>query len=260
MPTVQKHIGFLEFSSGTWYEGIDITTLSQADQDLFYENGPVKTFYPEDVSPSGPPLNYTDVNKVENWAKYAEKYCKEDHLGVKLALIDILQAATGATEQLKFDTFNEFEQEYLLAFNTVNDGAIGVGFYLNEEGFDVAIATDFYSSVVLKSQQSVSDACELRYQNKAVGWYPIMFSFYSTAEAFLIDAEIDDPTVNFKKHYTEFGTFGTLWGDVLAGMLDYFNGSGSVDPKLSDHTLLEGKLYADARDALTEYFYQRWNT
>lgn len=251
---MSKSLGILQLSTGLWFPEIDSSTLNQADKDLLLENSPIITFYLEDLSPPGPPINYVESNKINSWVDL-HPYCKEDHLGVKLALTEIINNAIGVTEQLRFNTFNVDEQENLLKFNAVVDEAIGVGFYLNEDGFDVAIATSFHQKVKLNSIQSVSNACFARYENKAKGWYPIRYTYFSESEAFLIKAEIE----GHKNYYVEDGLIGSQWGGVINGMLDYINGTNSITPKLSDHPVIEGKLIADAIAELNEYFYQRWS-
>ena len=244
-------LAILQLSSGDWTEGVDESTLPQADKDLLFDNAPVITYYSEDTAPT----NYADRTTITNWVTLTKKYAGADHLLIKLGLKHILNSATGANEQEKFDTFTIAEREHLIMYNAVVDGAICVGYYVaNEEGFDVAIATDYYGAVKLQSMDKVAKSCNDRYEKKGVGWYPIFFSFFDEPTAFAIRGEIDQ----YKSGYTEDGLIGSLWGDSINGFLDYIQGTGGVDPKLEDHAVLEGKTIADAKNALTQYFHQRY--
>jgi hypothetical protein len=255
---IPKQIAFIELSIGAWSQEIDESLLPQLDKDLINEHGRVVTFYAEDYQ-SGKPDFFKVDNTLINWATYAKDFANEDHLGVKLGMRAILYSAIGETEQLRFNTFNRTEQEQLINYMSIVEDSTGINYYSQEEGYDVAMATECYTHVKMCSMENTAKACKARWDNKAMGWYPIIFKYFSQSTAFVINGEIDSDSTKLKNNYVEFGTFGTQWGDLLIiGLLDYFYGNVLLPENLSDHPLINELTFEEARDELIEYFYTRW--
>lgn len=174
----------------------------------------------------------------------------KDYLELKLENKAAFEATTGATEQDRFNNLtDDSSREEVISYNNLIDGSIAVGHYM-AKGLSQTDATNYFYSLVFKSIEDNAAACQKRFDNKAAGWFPILFTYFSQATA----QSIIDAIRDYASDYCNYAKFGTQYGDSEAGFFDFINNTGGVTTSLEDYPLLSGTDYTGVQTALTTYF------
>lgn len=173
-----------------------------------------------------------------------------DYLKRKLDNKSNFDATTGATEQNRFNNLsNDHERLQVIQFNNTTD-AIAVPFLMGFYSLDLTSASNFYGGLVLKSIELNAEACKHRFDNKASGWFPILFTFFSVPTS----QSIIDAVRDYMSDYVNYAKFGIDYGDSERGLFDFIDNTNGVVTSLEDYALLSGTDYTAVKSALKTYF------
>ena len=174
---------------------------------------------------------------------------EKDYLQKKLENKTNFLSTIGATDEERFNNLSNNEKYNLISFNNVSS-SIAVPFLMGAYGFDLQTASNYYGSLVLKSIQDNAVACKERFDNKANGWFPILFNYFSTDTA----QSIIDAVRDYMSDYVNYAKFGINYGDAERGLFDFIDNSNGVITSLEDYPLLSGTDYTEVKAALKQYF------
>lgn len=180
-----------------------------------------------------------------------------DYLERKLKNKSMLASMVGVTEQEKFDNLaDDSVRLSVITFNNVT-GATAVPFLMAQNTIDQATATMMFGGIQLQSVESNAIACKARFNNKASGWWSILFTYFDQSVGQTIETDIANSGLFY--FYTGSARFGTQYGDSEDGLLDFINKTGSYaigGISLEDYSLADGSTdYTAVKAALTTYFY-----
>jgi hypothetical protein len=177
-------------------------------------------------------------------------FFEDDYLKRKLENKSNFDATSGATEQDKFNNLSsDTKRTEAIEFNNISD-SIAVPFFMGLYSLDVTNATMYYSGKVLKSIELNAEACKQRFDNKASGWFPILFSFFTPATS----QSIIDAVRDYMSDYTNYAKFGVDYGDSERGLFDFIENTNGVITSLEDYPLISGEDYTSVKAALKTYF------
>ena len=199
-------------------------------------------------------INHTPI---EAWHLYCNRAGGDSILaGIE---IKTLFDALGANEQERFDALsNDREKVIICKRDVLADLNIAIAYYQTQpnpanedELYTAPEAAPIVYQCSFDAKERNANAASGRFDNKAKGWYPIVFALFDVSVANQIISAIRD----FKDDYKEYARFGTAQGDPEAGLLDFINNTGGVTTSLEDFALLSGNDYTAAKAAFTKYFY-----
>lgn len=177
---------------------------------------------------------------------------EDDYLKRKLDNLEILNNTTGIDEAAKFNALpSDNDRDLTLKFNNVT-GATGVPFIMGTELVDIATASLMFGGIQLQSIEDNAHACKRRFEKKAKGWFPILFTYFDPA----ISLQIIDAIRDYISDYTKYAKFGTQYGDVELGLMDFIEGTGGIITDIQDYPLNSGSDYTQVILALKTYFYK----
>ena len=160
------------------------------------------------------------------------------------------QIHTGTTEQDVFDSLTDAEKDNIISYNNASSTVV-VGYFMGK-GYSLEDASNLYAMMAFKSIEANAAACKSRFENKASGWFPILFAYFSEDTS----QQIVDAIRNYLQDYIEFAKFGVGYGDSEIGILNFINNTGGVVSSLEDYPLKSGSDYTAVQLALTQYFYE----
>ena len=173
-----------------------------------------------------------------------------DYLESKMTNLDVYTGATGASAQDRFDNLSSDSARHTtIAYNNVT-ADIAVPFLATQYLIGATAATSMYMGIILKSIEDNASACQDRFDNKAKGWFPILFAYFEVSVA----QSIIDAIRDYMSDYVKYAKFGTQYGDSELGLLDFIEGTGGIITDLEDFQLLSGSDYTAVKAALKTYF------
>ena len=185
-----------------------------------------------------------------------------DYLYLKLENKSNYDNVVGATEQDRFNNLSsDSDRLEAINFNNVDDN-ISVPFLMAYYSLDLTNASNYLGSIKLKSIEKNAHACKVRFENKAEGWWAILFTFFDVSVAQEIETVITSSGhFNF---YCNSARFGTEYGDTEDAILDFINKTGGY--ALGGISLVDFELktaykinndetdYVPVQTALTQFF------